>query len=68
MATKIQKTNLPVIGHVDHRRTTRIGTRGWRTPLKYAPMIDTGRNYRAKPSLMQRAGLMLERLKSLGAA
>jgi len=68
VATKIQKTNLPVIGHVDHRKQTFTRTLHWRTPLKYAPMIDTGRNWREKPSLMQRAGLMLERLKALGAA
>lgn len=61
MATKIQKTNLPVIGR--HY----VGN-GKFVDLKYAPMIDTGRNYRVKPSMMQRASLMLERLKALGAA
>jgi hypothetical protein len=61
MATKIQKMNLPVIG------VHRVG-KGVTVPLKHAPLIDTGRNWREKPSLMQRAALMLERLKSLGAA
>ncbi len=83
MATRVQKTSLPVIGEVIHhkvRKRMRIARayqtkqpRGARVmeayavPLKYAPMIDTGKSYRKEPSLKDRARKLLGQIKELGA-
>lgn len=38
---------LQVVGQVLHARTTKAGTKRWRTPLKYDPAFARGRTYAA---------------------
>ena len=69
MTVKRQKTDLPVIGEVEHYRATR-GRAPFlhdETPLKYAPIHNFGRVYRGE-SMAKRARRLLRGLKRLGAA
>lgn len=63
MAYRLKKTDLPVVG--SHWGFS--GGQSGLVPLKYAPLIDTGRQYHLSRATRERATRLLEQIRALEA-